>query len=285
MNNSPDFDAVREVAHRVRRHVLDMTSKGKSSHVGSALSMTDIVTVIYGHLMTYDPAYAKSPTRDRFILSKGHAGAAVYATLAEFGFFEPTRLTDHYQNGSVFSGHVSHKGVPGVELSTGSLGHGLGVAVGMAMAALRQKKTHRVYALLSDGECDEGSNWEAILFGAHHKLSNLTVAVDYNKIQSLAPVSETLALEPFADKWRAFGWHVEECDGHDHEALFAAFGNANAAPAPGVVICHTTKGKGVSFMEDSVLWHYRNAQGQEYEDAAAELEHLAAMDRKGQADA
>lgn len=285
MNNSPDFDAVREVAHRVRRHVLDMTSRGKSSHVGSALSMTDIVTVIYGHLMTYEPTDPKSATRDRFILSKGHAGAAVYATLAEFGFFDPARLKDHYQNGSVFSGHVSHKGVPGVELSTGSLGHGLGVAAGMAIAALRQKKAHRVYALLSDGECDEGSNWEAILFAAHHKLSNLTVAVDYNKIQSLAPVSETLALEPFADKWRAFGWNVAECDGHDHEALYAAFEAANTAPAPGVVICHTTKGKGVSFMEDSVLWHYRNAQGPEYDDAAAELERLAATDRKGRADA
>jgi transketolase len=156
------------------------------------------------------------------------------------------------------------------------------VATGMAVAAKRQKKAHQVYALLSDGECDEGSNWEAILFAAHHRLSNLTVAVDYNKIQSLAPVSETLALEPFADKWRAFGWHVEECDGHDHEALFAAFEAANAAPEPGVVICHTTKGKGVSFMEDSVLWHYRNAQGQEYDDAAAELDRFAARDEKGQ---
>lgn len=285
MNNSPEFDAVRAVAHRVRRHVLDMTSRGRSSHVGSALSMTDMVTVIYGHLMTYDPIEPKSATRDRFILSKGHAGAAVYATLAEFGFFDTARLKDHYQNGSVFSGHISHKGVPGVELSTGSLGHGLGVATGMAMAAMRQKRTHRVYALLSDGECDEGSNWEAILFAAHHKLTNLTVALDYNKIQSLAPVSETLALEPFADKWRAFGWHVEECDGHDHEALFAAFQAANAAPEPGVVICHTIKGKGVGFMENSVLWHYRNAQGQEYSDAVAELESYALLDRKGQTDA
>ncbi|MEI4197518.1 transketolase [Roseovarius sp. E0-M6] len=285
MTNSPDFDSVREAAHRVRRHVLDMTSRGKSSHVGSALSMTDIVTVLYGHMMTYDPADPRSANRDRFILSKGHAGAAVYATLAEFGFFDPGRLKDHYQNGSVFSGHVSHKGVPGVELSTGSLGHGLGVATGMALAARRQGKSHRVYAVLSDGECDEGSNWEAILFAAHHKLSNLTVAVDYNKIQSLAPVSETLALEPFADKWRAFGWHVEEADGHDHEALFNAFEAANIALTPGVVICHTTKGKGVSFMEDSVLWHYRNAQGQEYEDAAAELDRFAASDRRFEPDA
>lgn len=285
MQREPDFDAVREVAHRVRRHVLDMTSRGKSSHVGSALSMVDIVTVLYGHVMRYDPAHPKAADRDRFILSKGHAGAAVYATLAEFGFFGTDRLKDHYQNGSVFSGHVSHKGVPGVELSTGSLGHGLGVATGMAMAAMRQKRGHRVYALLSDGECDEGSNWEAILFAAHHRLRNLTVAVDYNKIQSLAPVAETLALEPFADKWRAFGWHVEECDGHDHAALLAAFHAADAAVGPAVVICHTTKGKGVSFMENSVLWHYRNAQGQEYEAAAAELERFAAADEKGRSHA
>ncbi len=280
-----DFHAVREVAHRVRRHVLDMTTLGKSSHVGSALSMVDIVAVLYGQVMTYDPARPKWVDRDRFILSKGHAGAAVYATLAEFGFFDISRLKGHYQNGSVFSGHVSHKGVPGVELSTGSLGHGLGVATGMAMAAMRQRRSHRIYALLSDGECDEGSNWEAILFAAHHRLHNLTVAVDYNKIQSLATVAETLALEPFVDKWRAFGWHVEECDGHNHEALLEGFRATDAAPAPGVLICHTTKGKGVSFMENSVLWHYRNAQGQEYEAAVAELDKFATASRTGRSDA
>lgn len=285
MNKTQDFKVVRDVAHRVRRHVLDMTTRGKSSHVGSALSMVDIVAVLYGHVMMYDPARPKWADRDRFILSKGHAGAAVYATLAEFGFFDTSRLKDHYQNGSVFSGHVSHKGVAGVELSTGSLGHGLGVATGMAMAAMRQRRSHRVYALLSDGECDEGSNWEAILFAAHHRLHNLTAAVDYNKIQSLATVAETLALEPFTDKWRAFGWHVEECDGHDHEALLMAFRSANATPTPSVVICHTTKGKGVSFMENSVLWHYRNAQGQEYDAAAAELERFAADESKERPDA
>ena len=284
-SRKPDFEAVQDLAHRVRRHVLDMTTRGKSSHVGSALSIVDILAVLYGHVMTYEPMNPKSADRDRFILSKGHAGAAVYATLAEFGFFDTSRLKEHYQNGSVFSGHISHKGVPGVELSTGSLGHGLGVATGMSVAAMRQKQNHRIYALLSDGECDEGSNWEAILFAAHHRLNNLTVAVDYNKIQSLAPVAETLALEPFADKWISFGWHVEECDGHDHQALLAAFRSANAAPKPGVVICHTTKGKGISFMENSVLWHYRNAQGEEYESAATELERFAITNKKDSSDA
>jgi transketolase len=281
----PNFEVVHAIAHRVRRHVLDMTTLGKSSHVGSALSIVDILAVLYGHVMNYDPINPKSADRDRFILSKGHAGAAVYATLAEFGFFNPSRLKEHYQNGSIFSGHVSHKGVPGVELSTGSLGHGLGVATGMAMAAMRKNRSHRVYALLSDGECDEGSNWEAILFAAHHRLHNLTVAIDYNKIQSLAPVAETLALEPFMDKWCAFGWHVEECDGHDHGELLTAFRAANDARQPGVVICHTTKGKGISFMENSVLWHYRSAQGEEYEAAKSELERFAAENKKDQADA
>lgn len=263
------------MADRIRGHVVDMTSLGGSSHVGSALSMVDIMAVLYGRFMNVDPLDPRMPGRDRFILSKGHAGAAVYATLAECGFFPTEQLKQHYQNGSIFSGHVSHKGVPGVELSTGSLGHGLGVGTGMALAAKRRGLPHRVYVVLSDGECDEGSNWEAILFAAHHRLSNLTVAVDYNKIQSLASVADTLGLEPFADKWRAFGWHVEEADGHDHEVLGAAFERANAAEAPGVVICHTVKGKGVSFMENSVLWHYRSPRGEEYDAAKAELAAFA----------
>lgn len=273
--NRPSAGQLRAMANRIRHHVLDMTSRGKSSHVGSALSMVDVLSVLYGRLMQFDALNPRAADRDRFILSKGHAGAGVYATLAECGFFPVAMLADHYKNGSIFSGHVSHKGVPGVELSTGSLGHGLGVGTGMALAAKRRRKAHRVYVVLSDGECDEGSNWEAILFAAHHKLTNLTVAVDYNKIQSLAPVAETLALEPFADKWRAFGWHVEEADGHDHADLERAFLAANAASSPGVVICHTVKGKGISFMENSVLWHYRNAQGEEYAAAKAELSLLS----------
>jgi transketolase len=213
------------------------------------------------------------PDRDRFILSKGHAGAGVYAALAERGFFPVEWLTRHYQDGSPFSGHVSHKGIPGVEFSTGSLGHGLPVGGGMALAAKLDGRSHRVVVVMSDGECDEGSNWEAILFAAHHKLDNLVVVVDYNKIQSLAPVAETIGLEPFADKWRAFGWGVIEVDGHDHEELHAAF---DALPAtagrPTCIIAHTVKGRGVSFMEHSVLWHYRTARGQEFDDALRELD-------------
>jgi transketolase len=262
-------------ALRIRLQALRMTSRGGSSHVGAIFSMADILAVLYGGVLHVDPANPKRPDRDRFILSKGHAGAGVYAALAEAGFFPAERLDAHCQDGSVFSGHVSHRGIPGVELSTGSLGHGLSVAAGMAYGAKLDGRTHRVMVLLSDGECDEGSNWEAILFAAHHRLGSLTAIIDYNKIQSLKSVAETVALEPFADKWRAFGWRVSEVDGHDHAALRAALGAPSVTDqAPQCVIAHTVKGKGVSFMEHSVLWHYRTARGEEF--AAAEKELLEA---------
>lgn len=274
MSTLPQSNSIdtRAMALAIRRHAVRMTHLGKSSHVGSVLSLADILAVLYGQVMTLDPAEPRWAKRDRFILSKGHAGAGVYAALAERGFLPREQLDTHYQNGSKLSGHVSHKGVPGVELSTGSLGHGLSVGTGMALAAKRADRENRVYVLLSDGECDEGSNWEAIMFAAHHRLDNLVVAVDYNKIQSLDTVANTLALEPFADKWRAFGWHVAEVDGHDHDALLAALDvPVGTRGQPSVVICHTTKGKGVSFMESQVLWHYRTPQGDEFAAACAEL--------------
>ena len=261
----------RELAARIRLHALQMTSRGGSSHIGSALSIADIVAVLYGSVMRVDPQQPGWPQRDRFILSKGHAGCAVYAALAERGFFPVEQLTQHYQNGSVLSGHVSSKGVPGVELSTGSLGHGLGVGAGMAYAASCRGAGHRVFVLLSDGECDEGSNWEAILFSGHHRLANLVAIVDYNKIQSLKGTEETLGLEPFADKWRAFRWRVAEADGHDHESLARALAPLPGNEQPLCVLAHTVKGKGVSFMERSVLWHYRTARGAELEAALVEL--------------
>ncbi|NNF18061.1 MAG: transketolase [Gammaproteobacteria bacterium] len=267
-----DCETLEEYAQNLRLHALAMTSRGKSSHIGSVFSIADILAVLYGRVLNVRPQEPGWDQRDRFILSKGHAGAGVYAALALAGFFPVERLKDHYQNGSQLSGHVSHKGVPGVELSTGSLGHGLGVGVGMALAAQRKAQNHRVVVLLSDGECDEGSVWEAILFAAHHKLDNVTAIVDYNKIQSLDLVANTLGLEPFADKWSAFGWSVTEVDGHDHGELATALeATASRNGQPNVVIAHTTKGKGVSFMERSVLWHYRSAQGDEFDAAAAEL--------------
>ncbi len=223
--------------------------------------------------MLYNPKQPKWPNRDRFILSKGHAGAAVYATLAEVGYFPIDDLAQHYQNGSVFSGHVSHKGVPGVELSTGSLGHGLGVGAGIAMALRIKSSKSRLFVVLSDGECDEGSIWEAALFAQHHQLGNLIAVVDFNKIQSLGLVSETLALEPFRQKWESFNWSVIEVNGHDHEKLMEAFSGIDQnATRPTVVLAHTTKGKGVSFMENSVLWHYRTARGEEFARALNEME-------------
>ena len=270
--NPKNWQTTEELALLIRRHVVRMTHVGNSSHVGSGLSMADLMAVLYGQIMRIDPAEPGWSDRDRFVLSKGHAGACVYATLAECGFFPVERLADHYQDGSNLSGRVSHKGVPGVELSTGSLGHGLGVAAGMALAAKRQEKDHRVFCMLSDGECDEGSNWEAILFSAHHKLDNLVAVIDYNKVQSLADVSDTLTLEPFADKWIAFGWSVREIDGHDHNDIKKALTDLpDTFSKPTCILAHTTKGKGVSFMENSVLWHYRSPQGDEYERAMQEL--------------
>ncbi|HEU4600827.1 MAG TPA: transketolase [Steroidobacteraceae bacterium] len=262
----------RELAVRIRRHALEMTSAGGSSHIGSVFSMADIVAVLYGATLRVDPANPRWAERDRFILSKGHAGAGVYAALAERGFFPVERLQTHYGNGSTLSGHVSHVGVPGVELSTGSLGHGLGVACGMAYAAKLRSQLHRIVVLMSDGECDEGSNWEAIQFAGHHRLGKLLVIVDHNKIQSLKSTEQTLGLEPFADKWRSFRWDVVDIDGHDHQQLLDALGgNSELDDKPRCVIANTIKGKGVSFMEHSVLWHYRTARGDELDAARKEL--------------
>lgn len=261
----------REMAYRIRRHTLEMTSRGGSSHIASIFSIADIVAVLYTDVLRVDPRNPMWDARDRFILSKGHAGAAIYAALAERGFFPRERLREHYRDGSLLSGHISHKGLPGIELSTGSLGHGLPVAAGMALGAQIDRRTHRVVALLSDGECDEGSNWEAALFAAHQRLRRLTIIIDYNRLQSLGSVAETLGLEPFADKWRAFGWRVREVDGHDHDALRSALADEEQSLRPLCVIAHTVKGKGVSFMENTVLWHYRTARGAEYEAALREL--------------
>jgi transketolase len=270
--DSSDLCVVEQLANSVRRHAVIMTKLGRSSHIGSILSIADILAVLYGKILTYksnDPSWCG---RDRFILSKGHAGAGVYAVLAECGFFSTDKLQTHYQNGSDLSGHVSHKAVPGVELSTGSLGHGLPVAVGIALSAKLDTKNFRTFVLMGDGECDEGSNWEAALFAAHHKLSNLIAIIDRNKLQSIKSTEETIALEPLADKWRAFGWTVKEVDAHNYRSLVDAMVvDKNEENKPMMIIAHSIKGKGVSFMENSVLWHYRSPQDDEF---AAALEEL-----------
>lgn len=261
-----------ELAQRIRCRALEMVTRAKASHIGSALSIADIVAVLYGRILRVDPAAPKNPERDRFILSKGHACVAVYAALAETGFIDPALLQTYGADGSTLMAHISHK-VPGAEFSTGALGHGLPFGTGKALAAKRLGKSWRTVVLTSDGEWGEGSNWEAALFAAHHKLDNLLCIIDYNKLQSLTTVDETLRLEPLHSKFDAFGWAVREVDGHDHAALASAF-DADSWPAdkPAMVIAHTTKGKGVSFMENKVEWHYRNPTTELLAEALAEIE-------------
>lgn len=262
----------RGLATRIRAHSLRMTSSTKASHVGSCLSMADILAVLYGAVLHFDPARPEWADRDRLIISKGHAAAIVWAVLAESGFLPIEELQTYTANGSRLAGHVT-KTVPGVEFSTGSLGHGLPVAAGMALAAKRDRQSWRSFCVLSDGELDEGSNWEAIQFAQHARLDNLLAIVDYNKIQSFGSVAEVSDLHPLADKFRAFNWGVHEIDGHDHDALLAAL---TAPPVlhgrPTAVVAHTVKGKGVSFMEDLLAWHYRSPSEEELRLALAELE-------------
>lgn len=263
------------LAWLIRRHGLEMTHLSRGSHIGAIFSVAEVMATLYTGVLNVDPQNPKMPDRDRLILSKGHAGASVYAALAERGFFPVEELKTHYANGSRLSGHVSHKGIPGVEFSTGSLGHGLAVGAGMALGAKLNHESWRTYVLMGDGECDEGSVWEAALQAHQYKLDNLIAVVDHNRMQSLDFCEKTIALEPFADKWRDFGWHVQVVDGHDTDALRAAFEAARAklgSGRPNVIIAETTKGKGVSFMENDILWHYRTPQGEEYEAALKELE-------------
>ena len=262
----------KELAKKIRLHALEMTHLGGSSHIGSIFSIADILAVLYEEILFFNSKNPDLENRDRFILSKGHSGAGVYAALAEKDFFPVSELKKHYSDGSKFSGHVSHKEVPGVEFSTGSLGHGLSVSCGLALSAKLNKQKHKIICLMSDGECDEGSNWEAILFSAHHNLDNLITIVDYNKLQSIYSPEQTLNLEPFKDKWEAFGWNVHEVDGHDHKKLIESFNFKPSNKRPNCIICHTVKGKGVSFMENNNLWHYRSPQGKEYINAKKELE-------------
>lgn len=261
-----------QLAWLIRRHGVEMTHLSGGSHIASILSVADIVAVLYSDVLHFDPKNPKAPERDRFILSKGHAGAAIYAALAESGFFDPEELKTHYQNGSKLSGHVSHKGVPGVEFSTGSLGHGLPVAAGMAHAAKLDDKKHSVFVVMGDGECDEGSVWEAAMYANHYGLNNLVAIVDHNKMQSLDYCENTMSLSPFSDKWQSFGWNCIEIDGHNHDELKAAFANAAKSSKPTVIIANTVKGKGISFMEFDILWHYRFPHdGWEYDDSLKEL--------------
>lgn len=258
------------LAWQIRRHGVEIAHRSQASHIGAVLSVADILAVLYGDILRFRPEMPDWEDRDRFILSKGHAALGLYAALAEAGFFPASELLTFYRNGSALLGHVSCH-VPGVEFSTGSLGHGLGAAVGMALAAKLDKKAWRCFAVLGDGECNEGSVWEAVQTAAYYGLDNLTAVVDHNHMQSLDTCERTMLTGTLAEKWRAFGWDTVEVDGHDHAALRAAL--RGACPGkPRAVIAHTVKGKGVPFMENDVLWHYRFPhEGWEYDGAVAAL--------------
>ncbi|KKN79333.1 hypothetical protein LCGC14_0341150 [marine sediment metagenome] len=253
-----------ELARKIREHVLRMTHRAKCSHVGSCLSIADILAVLYSGVLNVKPEQPDWEKRDRFILSKGHACAAVYAVLAECGFFPLEWLDGFYQSGSLLSGHISHQ-VPGVEASTGSLGQGLSIGCGMALAT-KQK----VFVLLGDGDCNEGSTWEAVMFARQHCLANLVAIVDYNKIQALGKTKDVLDLVSLRAKWLAFGWNTIEVDGHDLLDLVDGL-QVKVDIQPHCIIAHTIKGKGVSWMENRVEWHYKHPNDEELESALKEL--------------
>lgn len=271
MSENEDKVDYQVLATRIRAHALKMTHRARSSHIGGSLSIADLLAVLYGRVLRVEPSRPDWPDRDRLIVSKGHAAAAVYAALAERGFFPTDWLDTYYLDGSHLAGHIT-RGVPGVEVSTGSLGHGLSIGCGMALAGNRDKMPYRVFVLLSDGECDEGSTWEAALFAPHHHLDNIIAIVDYNKIQSFGTVKEVLDLEPLGNKWQTFGWAVREIDGHDFRQIEESLLSVPFKPErPSCIIAHTVKGKGISFMENQLAWHYMPPNDDELRQALVEL--------------
>lgn len=247
------------LARELRAEIISYSSHANLPHLGSCLSCVDILSCLYFNILKLDPGNPREATRDRFILSKGHGAPALYQVLARRGFYAQTDLFRPDHGGGLFGEHPpTPDDLPGIEAATGSLGHGLPMAAGMALAGRINKHGYRVFALLSDGECNEGAIWEAALFAAAKRLGNLAAIVDFNKWQATGRSEEVMALGPLADKWRSFGWDTLEVDGHDMEALLAALGRLpNGSGKPVAVIAHTVKGRGVSFMEDDNNWHYR----------------------------
>lgn len=262
MASMDSLTSSKQLANLARIDALIAVNKSNAAHIASSLSVIDILSVLY-----FD-----SP-ESHIVVSKGHAAAGTYAVMVNSGLI-PRAWLDHYcEDGYPLGGHVTSKNIPNVELSTGSLGHGLPYSVGVALSYNRQKKQRHCFVVMSDGECDEGTTWESALIASHHNLSNLTVAIDRNRLQSLGSTETTIALEPFANKWESFGWETIVIDGHDHDALSKAFSTSRVSSnKPRVVICETTKGKGVSFMENSVVWHYKPPSDDQLAAALLELE-------------
>lgn len=260
------------IARRVRAHAVTMIYKAGSGHPGGSLSAADILVALYFHLMKHDPKRPDWLERDRFVLSKGHAAPALYAILAEAGYFPVDELDSLRKLGSRLQGHPCMRKTPGVEMSTGSLGHGLAAGNGMALAAKLDRKLYRIYVVCGDGEMDVGETWEAAMLASHYKLDNITAYIDRNKLQLDGPTEKIMSLEPLADKWKAFGWHVIEINGHSMKEIIDATNEARTIKGrPTAIICHTIKGKGVSFMEGSLHFHGKAPDDDEYKQAMKEL--------------
>ena len=268
-----DTDKLQKVAKDVRKNIFKTICSGGGGHIPASLSIVEILVFLYDSILNVDPVDPKREDRDRFILSKGHACVALYSILAEKGFFPKAELDKFGKKDSILGGHPDMHKVPGVEASTGSLGHGLPFGIGMALAGKMDKKDYRVFVLLGDGECQEGSIWEAAMFAPQNKLDNLVVIIDHNKIQAMDYLDKIVSVGPMADKWRTFGWEVREVDGHSFAALDKTFSHIPfVKDKSSMVIAHTTKGKGISFMENSPIWHYRFPNKEELKIACRELD-------------
>ena len=260
---------LKKISKKMRREILKMVFESKSGHLGCSLGITDILAVLYFNILNIDPKKPKNTERDRFILSKGHASSALYAVLAEKGFFAKKLLNTYFANGSILPGHVTYGVLAGIDATAGALGHGLSVGVGMALAQKHKKYKSKVYVLIGDGECEEGSIWEAIMFAGHHRINNLILILDYNNLQILGKTTDILNSYPLKNKFESFGWRVKEIDGHNISQLLSVFNN-NEVDKP-LAIITKTKGKGVSFMENRVEWHGKSPTSEEYKKAIKEL--------------
>lgn len=260
------------IAVQVRKDIILMLTESASGHPGGSLSATDILTALYFSVMNIDPENPKNPERDRFVLSKGHAAPALYSVLARRGFFDVKELKTLRKFGSILQGHPNMNEVPGIDMSTGSLGQGISAAVGMAIAGKIDKKDYRVYTILGDGELEEGEVWEASMSAAHYKLDNLTAFVDHNGLQIDGKITDVMSPEPVADKFKAFGWNVLNIDGHDFSEILEAVKEAkNTKGKPTMIVCKTVKGKGVSFMENAISWHGTAPNKEQCAEALKEL--------------
>jgi transketolase len=273
MEQVRDVTQLQTIARTIRRHIIEMTGAAGSGHPGGSLSAVETVVTLFYSVMQHHPHEPGWAGRDRFILSKGHAAPALYAVMAECGYAPVDQLNTLRKLGSIFQGHPDRRFFPALDASTGSLGQGLSLGLGMAAAARLDQAGWRTYVMLGDGECQEGQIWEAAMFGAFHRLDNICAIVDFNRIQLDGFVKDIMDLEPFAEKWRAFGWHVIDLDGHDIAALQKAFAEADAVKGkPAVIIAHTVKGKGVSFMENNPKFHGVAPTPAEVERALGELQ-------------